>query len=116
MREMILRRRSLPAYGLAALMAMSVIAGCGSKGGGNNAASNPSAGAAGDDALIGTQAQSAVTTDPKLDGAEITADSKAGVVTLTGTVPNDAAKAAAEEDAKKVAGVKSVVNSLTIKK
>ncbi|BDI32734.1 phospholipid-binding protein [Capsulimonas corticalis] len=116
MREMILRRRSLPALGLAVLLTASALTGCGSKGGQDTAASNPSAGQAGDDALIGTQVQSAVTTDPKLDGAEITADAKAGVVTLTGTVPAAAGKAAAEEDAKKVAGVKSVVNSLTVKK
>ena len=117
MRKMISRRRSLTVLSLAALLAASALAGCGSKGGQNDsAAANPSAGQGGDDALAGAQAQSAVTTDPKLDGAEITADAKVGVVTLTGTAPTAAAKAAAEEDVKKVAGVKSVVNNLTVKK
>ncbi|MEO7714879.1 MAG: BON domain-containing protein [Capsulimonas sp.] len=116
MREMTLRRRALLALPVAALVMVFALAGCGTKGGENGAASNPSAGQAGDDALIGTQVQSAVTTDPKLDGAEITADAKAGVITLTGTVPTAAGKAAAEEDAKKTEGVKSVVNNLTVKK
>lgn len=39
---------------------------------------------------------------------------KSGVVTLTGMVESERAKAAAEKQTKKVKGVKSVVNQLTL--
>lgn len=45
----------------------------------------------------------------------ITADVKSGVVTLSGEVTDDAAKAAAEEALKSVSGVKSVTNNITVK-
>lgn len=44
----------------------------------------------------------------------VTAEVKDGVVTLTGTVADDAAKTAAETAAKAVKGVNSVVNNLTV--
>lgn len=44
----------------------------------------------------------------------VSAEVKDGVVTLTGAVADDAAKAAAETAAKAVKGVKSVTNSLTV--
>lgn len=43
-----------------------------------------------------------------------TAEVSKGVVTLTGEVPDDAAKASAEEATKAVKGVKSVTNNLTV--
>ncbi|WP_246485166.1 BON domain-containing protein [Chitinophaga qingshengii] len=45
----------------------------------------------------------------------ITAEVKSGVVTLSGEVTDDAAKAAAEEALKGVSGVKSVTNNITVK-
>jgi hyperosmotically inducible periplasmic protein len=45
----------------------------------------------------------------------VNAETKDGVVTLTGTVDNDSAKSQAEQAAKSVASVKSVVNNLTVK-
>ena len=38
-----------------------------------------------------------------------------GAITLTGTVPTEAEKANAEAEAKKIVGVKSVINNITIK-
>lgn len=45
----------------------------------------------------------------------ITAEVKGGVVTLSGEVTDDAAKAAAEEALKGVAGVKTVTNNIMVK-
>jgi osmotically-inducible protein OsmY len=45
----------------------------------------------------------------------VNVDTKDGVVTLTGTVDNDAAKSQAEQAAKSTADVKSVVNNLAVK-
>jgi hyperosmotically inducible periplasmic protein len=44
----------------------------------------------------------------------VTADVKDGVVTLNGTVMDDATKAAAEDSVKTVKGVKSVSNNITV--
>lgn len=44
----------------------------------------------------------------------VTVDVKDGVATLSGTFADDAAKAAAETEAKSVKGVKSVVNNATV--
>lgn len=44
----------------------------------------------------------------------VTVEVKDGVATLSGTVADDAAKAAAEDAAKKVEGVKSVVNNTAV--
>jgi hyperosmotically inducible periplasmic protein len=45
----------------------------------------------------------------------VNVETKDGVVTLTGTVDNDSAKSQAEQAAKGVANVKSVVNNLNVK-
>lgn len=58
----------------------------------------------------------AVTDKLTADGVKgVTATVKDGVVTLTGEVADQAAKAKAETSAKAVEGVKSVTNSLTLK-
>lgn len=49
-----------------------------------------------------------------LDGSDIAVDTANGVVTLTGTVKSQAAKARAEAIAKTIDGVKSVSNRLTV--
>jgi hyperosmotically inducible protein len=49
-----------------------------------------------------------------LAGSKITVTAAGGVATLAGTVPSDAAKAAAETVAKSVPGVTSVANNLTV--
>jgi len=53
--------------------------------------------------------------DPVVKGGNIEVDVKDGVVTIKGAVDSDEARHRAEKLAKKVKGVKSVVNQLTIK-
>lgn len=48
------------------------------------------------------------------DMNDVTITVKDGVATLTGTVPSEQAKSAAENNVKSVEGVKSVVNNLTV--
>jgi hyperosmotically inducible protein len=52
--------------------------------------------------------------DERTPGLDVNVDTNNGNVTLFGMVPSAAAKAAAEEDAKKVSGVKVVANSLEV--
>jgi len=52
--------------------------------------------------------------DSDTPATDINVDTRNGVVTLFGMVPNAAAKSAAEADAKKVSGVKRVANELQI--
>ncbi|HEY3303087.1 MAG TPA: BON domain-containing protein [Candidatus Binatia bacterium] len=52
--------------------------------------------------------------DSRTPGLDINVETRAGVVTLFGIVPSQDAKAAAEVDARKVSGVKSVVNELQV--
>lgn len=53
--------------------------------------------------------------DPDVKGGALAATSKDGVVTLTGTVETESQKNKATKLAKKVKGVKQVVNNLTLK-
>ena len=53
-------------------------------------------------------------TDSRTPALDINVETRAGVVTLFGTVGSQEAKAAAAEDARKVSGVKRVVNELQI--
>ena len=68
-----------------------------------------------EDATITTNVKAKLLADPSVSGTAINVDTKEGVVTLTGTVDNDAAKAKAESIAKGVEGVKSVKANLTVK-
>jgi osmotically-inducible protein OsmY len=52
--------------------------------------------------------------DPVVKGGALQVDVKAGVVTLRGAVESDKQKQKAEKLAKKVHGVKSVSNELTV--
>lgn len=54
--------------------------------------------------------------DAVVKGGDIAVDVKSGVVTLKGKVHDQKQKEKAERIAKKVAGVKSVVNGITIEK
>jgi len=53
-------------------------------------------------------------TDSRTPALDINVETRAGVVTLFGTVHSQQAKAAAGEDARKVSGVKRVVNDLQV--
>lgn len=66
------------------------------------------------DSLLTATVQQRLLADPLLAGSSITPTVAAGVVTLSGTVASDAAKAAAEKSAKATPGVASVTNSLQV--
>lgn len=53
-------------------------------------------------------------TDSRTPALDINVETQAGVVTLFGIVPSQEAKAAAAADARKVSGVKRVVNELQV--
>jgi hyperosmotically inducible periplasmic protein len=53
-------------------------------------------------------------TDSRTPALDINVETQAGVVTLFGIVPSQDAKSAAEADARKVSGVKKVVNELQV--
>jgi osmotically-inducible protein OsmY len=68
-----------------------------------------------DDAAVTAGVKAALVADSGLATTTISVDTQKGVVTLSGTVGSDALKSKAEEIAKGVKGVKSVVNNLTVK-
>ena len=67
-----------------------------------------------DDASLNTQVQQSLSADPTLSGQPIQASVADGVVTLTGTVSNDAVRTVASGDAARIAGVRTVVNNLVV--
>ena len=73
------------------------------------------AGQAIDDAAITTSVKSKYLADDTLKGLEISVDTVQGVVTLTGSVQNEAARELATKIAQGTDGVVNVNNSLTIK-
>jgi hyperosmotically inducible protein len=66
------------------------------------------------DAWITTAAKMRMLADGDVPALDINIDTQNGVVTLFGIVPSEAAKAAAEANARKVSGVKNVVNDLQV--
>lgn len=68
--------------------------------------------AATDDAIV-DQVRLKLAADPDVKGGALTVDCKSGVVTLTGVVESTHARDKATKLAKKVKGVKQVVNNLT---
>ena len=72
------------------------------------------AGQAIDDASITAAVKSKYLLDDTLKGLQISVDTKQGVVTLTGTVQNDAAKELATQIAQSSEGVVRVDNQLTV--
>jgi fructose-specific component phosphotransferase system IIB-like protein len=65
-----------------------------------------------DDGQLTAQIQSKFHNDSGLQGKQITVETAAGVVTLSGTVDNDTQRAAASRYASAVPGIKEVVNNL----
>lgn len=66
------------------------------------------------DMWITTATKSRLMVDSETPAMDINVDTDGGVVTLFGVVPTEAAKKAAEADAKKVSGVKAVENDLQV--
>jgi len=67
-----------------------------------------------DDARISSDIQGKFSQDSGLSTKQLTVQSSDGVVTLAGTVDNDAQREAASRQAASVAGVKTVVNNLKL--
>jgi sRNA-binding protein len=81
------------------------------------AASNPAAAPAPappSDAEISRQVQAQLQADSALPPNAITANAANGIVTLSGSVPDAAARELAGNDAAQVSGVRTVVNNLTV--
>lgn len=72
------------------------------------------AGNAMDDAAITAKVKTQLIADPAVSALKIDVDTKAGVVTLSGTAPSDAAKEQAAKLAAASEHVISVINNLTI--
>ena len=68
-----------------------------------------------DDATLSANVKSQIASQSPALASMVNVETKDGVVTLNGTVDNDAAKTQAEQAAKSVANVKSVVNNLSVK-
>ena len=68
-----------------------------------------------DDAQIVTKLKSEFAADKDISAMAIDVDSKNGVVTLTGTVPNSEAKVRADQIAKGMKDVRTVNNQLEVK-
>jgi len=67
-----------------------------------------------DDAKISSDVQGKFSQDSGLAGKQLTVQANGGVVTLEGTVDNDAQRDAASRQAASVPGVKTVVNNLQV--
>jgi BON domain len=67
-----------------------------------------------DDAKISSDIQSKFSQDSGLASKQLTVQSAEGVVTLSGTVDNEAQKEAASKQAASIPGVKQVLNNLTV--
>jgi len=66
------------------------------------------------DAQVTNDVQSKINSDSSITSRQYTVTATSGVVTLGGTVNNDAERTAAAADAAQVAGVKTVVNNLRV--
>src|SRR5215469_11830170 len=67
-----------------------------------------------DDAKISSEIQSKFSQDSGLGTKQLSVKAESGVVTLSGTVDNDAQREAAGKQAASVAGVKTVINNLDV--
>ena len=66
------------------------------------------------DAQLASDVQKQITADSALQGQPISVTANSGTVTLSGTVSGPGSRELASNDASKVAGVKTVVNNLTM--
>lgn len=66
------------------------------------------------DAAIAGDVQGKINADSGVATKQVTVQSANGVITLSGAVASDAERAAAANDAAQVAGVKTVINNLTV--
>ena len=66
------------------------------------------------DAALSTKVQSTLTADSAVAGQPIQVAVQSGVVTLNGSVANDAQRTLAARDAAGVEGIKEVVNNITV--
>jgi len=67
-----------------------------------------------DDAALTQSVQAKIAADTSLASEPVQASVQEGVATLTGTVSSDAARSLAAHDAAEVAGIRTVVNDLTV--
>ena len=67
-----------------------------------------------DDSTISTDIKAKMFSEPLLKSAAVNVDTKNGVVTISGTVPDDSVRAAAERIASQTKGVKQVIDSTTV--
>lgn len=67
-----------------------------------------------DDDAIFDKVRQRLNNDPDIKGSKLEIDVKNGVVTLKGTVTEERFKAKADKLTRRVAGVKDVVNQLTV--
>src|SRR6185437_13313644 len=67
-----------------------------------------------DDAALTTAVQTRIAGDSALQPESIQATVQNGVATLNGSVSNEAARSLAASDAAQVAGLKTVINNLTV--
>lgn len=67
-----------------------------------------------DDAALTSAVQARITGDTALQPESIQATVQNGIATLNGTVSNEAARSLAASDAAQVAGLKTVINNLTV--
>jgi BON domain len=67
-----------------------------------------------DDSVITTKVKSKLAADTRTSAIKISVETTNGVVALTGTVPTQSEKSAAEEIAKSTEGVKSVDNKIAV--
>jgi hyperosmotically inducible protein len=103
--------RALATIGVAAGLAVCLVAGAAPSDSGPTAHSD-SVGAAIGDTAITAKVKSSFLGDDRLKGAHIKVTTTNGVVTLTGSAPSASSKATAEELARNVEGVKSVDDEL----
>ena len=68
------------------------------------------------DNLIIDEVRIKLSGDAEVKGGALEVDCKQGIVTISGTVETDRQKSKATKLAKKVKGVKQVVNNITVKK
>ena len=67
-----------------------------------------------DDSTLTTQVQQRIAADSAISSEPLQVLARAGVVTLTGAVSNSAARSLAANDAASIAGVKQVINDITV--